>query len=227
MSADSVYVDPGVRKVIGLYAGVFNDEFYQMPVIRQLEFQADRLTEAHRHRDDAVCFQIGSWHPGLVGQPDVQILDYKFSIDDGRTTIAREYGSKDWVEAGANCLRRSDVTFEEAVNAMLSGDLSRLKGLLERTPGLLTARSAYGHHASLLHFAGTNGAESYRQVVPLNLAAIVDFLIASGADPASSADIYGGSTPRQLFETSSHSLASHVYSDVIAVFNKYQTPPTQ
>ena len=32
--------------------------------------------------------------------PDARILDYKFSIDDGRITVAREYGFKDWGEAG-------------------------------------------------------------------------------------------------------------------------------
>jgi hypothetical protein len=86
----------------------------------------------------------------------------------------------------------------------------------------MNARSQYGHHATLLHYAGTNGVESYRQVVPMNLAEIVDFLIASGADPASNAGIYGGSTPRQLFETSRHSHESNVHKDVMAVFQKYE-----
>jgi hypothetical protein len=73
-----------------------------------------------------------------------------------------------------------------------------------------------------LHYAGTNGVESYRQIVPLNLSEIVDFLIASGADVTSKANIYGGSTPRELFETSKHSHESGVHKDVIAVFKKYE-----
>ena len=87
---------------------------------------------------------------------------------------------------------------------------------------MISERSQYGHSATLLHYAGTNGVESYRQVVPLNLSEIVDFPIASGADLTSKANIYGGSTPSELFETSKHSYESGVDKDVITVFKKYE-----
>ena len=222
MSKDNVYVDPKVQKVLNLYADIFTGDFYSLPVRRQLELQADRLTEAHHNRDDSVCFQIGSWHPELVGKQDHQILDHVFSTDDGRITIAREYGFKNWDDVDVIGDRRSNVKFEKAVNTMLSGNLVLLKGLIEEIPDLISARSQYGHRATLLHYAGTNGVESYRQRVPLNLSEIVDFLIASGADVTSKANIYGGSTPRELFETSKHSYESNVHKDVIAVFKKYE-----
>jgi hypothetical protein len=221
-SKDNVYVDPQVQKVRKLYADLFTGDFYSLPVRRQLELQADRLTEAHHNRDDSVCFQIGSWHPELVGKQDEQILNHVFSIDDGRTTIAREYGFRNWNDVESIADRRSNVKFETAVNTMLSGNLVLLKGLVGETPDLISARSQYGHSATLLHYAGTNGVESYRQVVPLNLAEIVDFLIASGADLTSEANIYGRSTPRELFETSKHSYESEVFKDVITVFKKYE-----
>ncbi|MBZ5551743.1 MAG: hypothetical protein LAO21_03405 [Acidobacteriia bacterium] len=222
MSNDYMYVDPKVQKIRNLYADVFTGGFYSLPVRRQLELQADRLTEAHHNRDDSVCFQIGSWHPDWVGKPDEWILNHVFSIDDGRTTIAREYGFKDWNDVDSIANRRSNVQFEKAVNTMLSGNLSLLKGLIGETPELTRERSQYGHSATLLHYAGTNGVESYRQVVPWNLAEIVDFLIASGADLTSRANIYGGSSPRELFETSKHSYASNVHKDVITLFKKYE-----
>ena len=225
MSNNDVYVDPRVQKVIDLYADVIAGDFYSLPVSRQLEVQAARLTDAHHKGDDSVCFQIGSWHPGLVGKQDDAILNHRFSIDDGRTTIAREYGFKDWDGVNSNGPTRSNVKFENAVNTMLSGNLALLESLIGESPDLISARSQYGHSATLLHYAGTNGVESYRQVVPLNLAEIVDFLIASGADLKSKAAIYGGSTPRELFKTSKHSQDSGVYKDVIAVFNKYETGP--
>jgi hypothetical protein len=225
MSNDRVYVDPKIKKVLELYADLIVGDFYACPVGKQLELQAERLTEAHRNRDDSVCFQIGSWHPALVGQSDDRILSQAFGIDDGRATIAREYGFKDWKEVDAIASRRSDATFEAAVNVMLSGNLTRLKELLEETPDLIGARSQYGHRATLLHYAGTNGVESYRQVVPLNLAEIVDALIASGADPTGEANIYGGSTPRALFETSKHSYESGVHAGVVTVFDKYDNGP--
>lgn len=222
MSKDNVYVDPQVQKVRKLYADVFTGDFYSLPVRRQLELQADRLTEAHHNRDASVCFQIESWHPELVGKQDEQILEHVFSIDDGRTTIAREYGFKNWNDVDSIGDRPSNVKFEKAVNTMLSGDMLLLKGLIGATPDLISARSQYGHSATLLHYAGTNGVGSYRQVVPLNLADVVDFLIASGADLTSKANMYGGSTPRELFETSKHSYESGVDKDVIAVFKKYE-----
>ena len=81
-------------------------------------------------------------------------MDHVFSMDDGRTTIAREYGFKDWNDVDSIGDRRSNVRFEKAVNAMLSGNLSLLKGLIEETPNLTSARSQYGHSATLLHYAG-------------------------------------------------------------------------
>lgn len=217
-----MYVDPKVQKVLDLYAGVFTADFYSLPVRQQLAIQADRLTEAHHARDESVCFQIGSWHPALIGEPDDRILDHVFSLDDGRTTIAREYGFQDWDDVASIADRRSNVTFEMAVNALLAGDLLSLKGLTGTAGDLTSARSRYGHGATLLHYAGTNGVESYRQVVPANLAEIVEFLIASGADPKSKANMYGGSTPRELFDTSKHSHDSGVHREVIAVFDKHE-----
>jgi hypothetical protein len=71
---DNVYVDPQVQKILNLYADIFAGDFYSLPIRRQLELQADRLTEAHHNRDDSVCFQIESWHPELVGEQDEHIL---------------------------------------------------------------------------------------------------------------------------------------------------------
>jgi hypothetical protein len=220
--SNHLYVDPKIQKVIQLYGELLSRDFYSLPIRRKLYLQADRLTEAHRNRDDAVCFQIASWHPNLVGKSDARILEHVFGIDDGKLTIAREYGFKNWDDVESMQDRQSDVAFEIAVDTMLSGNLRSLKEQLREAPTLPNARSEYGHKATLLHYAGTNGVESYRQVVPLNLAEIVDFLIASGADQSSKADIYGGSTARELFESSKHSYESKVHRDVIDVFRKYE-----
>src|SRR5882762_8635805 len=136
MRNNDVYVDPKVQKVIRLYSDLLVREFYSLPIRRQLEFQADRLTEAHHNRDDSVCFQIASWHPDLVGKSDGWILDHAFGADDGKITIAREYGFKDWDEVQSIQDRQSDVGFEIAVNTMLAGNLSSLKEQLRETPDL-------------------------------------------------------------------------------------------
>jgi hypothetical protein len=221
----SVYIDPKVHRVIELYADILARDFHSLPIGTQLGLQAARLTAAHHNRDDSVCFQIGSWHPDLVGQSDERILNHPFSVDDAQVTIAREHGFKNWGGVEAIDRRVSDVAFENAVDTMLSGNLASLGEQVRKTPDLLSTRSQYGHSATLLHYAGTNGVESYRQIVPLNLAEIVDFLIAAGADQHSKANIYGGSTPRQLFESSKHSYESKVYKDVVGVFSKHEATP--
>lgn len=218
----AVYVDPAVRKVQQLYDGLFDAQFYTLPIGRQLELQAERMRNAHHDQNDAVCFQIASWHPTLVGKVDAQILGATLTMEDAKTTIAREYGFKDWGDMESVGETSSDVGFEDAVNTMLAGGLSSLKEQIGHRPDLLRARSRYGHGATLLHYAGTNGVESYRQVVPLNLSDIVEFLIASGADRESQANIYGGSTFRALFESSKHSHESKVHKKVIAILKKYE-----
>ncbi len=221
MSNVKVYIDPKVQKVRDLYADLLTAEFYSMPIRIQLELQAARLTEAHRRGNDAVCFQIGSWHPDLTGEPDERILEYAFSLDDASLTVAREFGYKSARDVEALADKGSSAAFERAVNTMLAGDLASLKTMIAARPELLYERSQYGHGATLLHYTGTNGVESHRQVVPSNLAEIVEFLIAAGADPSSKAEIYGRTAPRELFETSKHSHRSGVYGPVMSVFTKY------
>jgi hypothetical protein len=219
---ENIYIDREVQKLRELYEDLFNREFYALPIRTQLELQAEIMTKAHRDQDRAVVFQITSWHPELVGKSDAQILDYTFTMNDGRVTIAREYGYRDWDEVEAIEDRSSDADFEHAVNTMLAGDLSSLIEQIGERSNLVRARSKYGHGATLLHYVGANGVESYRQVVPLNLAKIVEFLLASGADHMCEANIYGGSTPRALFESSKHSYESRVHENVVEVFKKHE-----
>ena len=229
MGSGELYVDPKIRRVLVLYGDLLVEGFHSLPITKQLELLADRLTEAHRRGNDAVCFQIGSWHSALMGKADDEILASAFTLDDARMTIAREHGFTDWTAVRSLADEPSDTEFEDAVSIMMSGDLSSLAALLKHQPRLLTASSRYGHHATLLHYVGTNGVESYRQVVPPNLAAITELLLASGADPQSKADIYGGTTPRELFESSNHTFASNVHESVVRVFESYgvRSPSSQ
>ena len=131
--SNHLYVDPKIQKVIQLYGELLSRDFYSLPIRRKLYLQADRLTEAHRNRDDAVCFQIASWHPNLVGKSDARILEHVFGIDDGKLTIAREYGFKNWDDVESMQDRQSDVAFEIAVDTMLSGNLRSLKRTAKRS----------------------------------------------------------------------------------------------
>ena len=74
-----------------------------------------------------------------------------------------------------------------------------------------------------MHYTGSNGVEGYRQIVPSNLAEIVDFLLEVGADQKLEANVYGGCTARELMETSKHPYESGVIKEVQKIYNKYQT----
>lgn len=215
------HIDSDVRAVIDLYEGILSESLYTLPIRRQLEIQAECLSEAHRNGNPAVHFQISSWHPKLVGQPREEIMKFPFNLDDAKVTIAREHGFKDWSEVLVTGERSSNLKFERAVDAMLSGDIESLKAMVEDSPDLLNATSNYGHGATLLHYSGTNGVEAYRQIVPLNLADSVQFLIDAGAKVDRKAKIYGESTPLQLFESSKHSHESGIFESVMRIFREY------
>ena len=63
---------------------------------------------------------------------------------------------------------RVDRRFEAAADAVVAGDRVALETLLAEDPTLLRARSAYGHHATLLHHVAANGMEASRQRSPPN-----------------------------------------------------------
>ena len=53
--------------------------------------------------------------------------------------------------------------FEEAVDAVISGDIETLKSLLRREPSLIRMRSSRAHGAMLIHYVAANGVEDERQ----------------------------------------------------------------
>ena len=96
--------------------------------------------------------------------------------------------------------------FEQAADAIVTGDTTRLTRLLKKHPDLPRARSTRRHNATLLHYVAANGIEDYRQKTPQNIVQITKLLLDSGAgaDVNAIADLYGGSTTLSLTATSAH-----------------------
>ena len=84
------------------------------------------------------------------------------------------------------------AAFERAADAVVDGDLDALRRLLAERPALATARSQRPHHGTLLHYVGANGVEHWRQRTPANAVAIINCLVASGADPNAVCHTYQG-----------------------------------
>ncbi|HVU57881.1 MAG TPA: ankyrin repeat domain-containing protein [Puia sp.] len=99
----------------------------------------------------------------------------------------------------------SNPRFEEAVDALIAGDAPALQAMLRDDPELIRVRSTRSHHATLLHYIGTNGVEDERQKYPPNALEMLDLLLAAGADVNAEADLYGGgATTLGLVATSIH-----------------------
>jgi hypothetical protein len=132
------------------------------------------------------------------------------ALTGAQFVIARAHGFASWPTFAAHLdglgSAASPVsTFETAAEAVVAGDIATLQRLLREQPALIRARSTREHRATLLHYAAANGVENYRQQTPGNAAAIVQTLLAAGAEVDAEAEMYGGGcTTLGLVATSIH-----------------------
>ncbi len=212
-----VYVSEQVREVERLHRDLLTDGCRQLSIRNQLDQQAHRIVEGHKAGDRAVVTHITCWHPKLLCRSADDIMNSDFTEDDARQTIAREYGFTDWADVEARGSAPPDPAFELAVDTFLRGDVEQLGMLLSADPPLVRRRSSFGHRATLLHYVGSNGVETYRQQVPMNLAGIARLLVEAGADVNARAWMYGGSTALGLLVTSDHPVKAGVAAEVAKV----------
>src|SRR3954454_15938177 len=123
--------------------------------------------------------------------------------------VAREHGFESWPKFAAHVQALSDAAsgvaaFEAAVDAIVSGDINTLRGLLAARPELVHARSTREHRSTLLHYVSANGVEDFRQKTPQNIVDITNLLLDAGCDVNAESEAYGGSTTILLVATSVH-----------------------
>jgi ankyrin repeat protein len=112
--------------------------------------------------------------------------------------------------------------FEQAVDAIVSGDLATLDRLLKKYPQLIRARSHRKHRSTLLHYVSANGVEDFRQKTPENIVEITRRLLLAGADVNAESDAYGGrSTTFGLAATSCHPEEAGVQLPLLGVLMDY------
>ncbi len=140
---------------------------------------------------------------------------------EAQAIIAREHFFDSWdafaAFAAAGRDPRSPVArFEAAADAIVGGDLATLTRLLREDPGLIQARSARRHRATLFHYVGSNGIEGFRQRAPKNLVAIAGALLDAGADVNATAPMYGADdTTLGLAATSIHPVLAGVLEPLL------------
>ena len=132
------------------------------------------------------------------------------TLANAQFVIARSHGFISWPGLAKHIEQLSSnssavAQFEQAADAIVSGDLRTLKRLLRENPKLVRERSTREHCATLLHYTSANGIEGYRQKTPKNIVEIARHLLKSGAQVDAEADVYGGGcTTLGLAATSVH-----------------------
>jgi hypothetical protein len=143
------------------------------------------------------------------------------ALADAQFVIARSHGFESWAKFVRSlealvASQSSESRFEAAADAIVDGDISVLKRLLDEEPGLVGARSMREHGATLLHYVSANGVEAYRQRTPGNIVEIADVLLRAGAEVDAAANVYGGgSTALGLVATSVHPERAGVQEDLL------------
>jgi hypothetical protein len=132
-------------------------------------------------------------------------------LADAQFVVARSHGFESWpkfvrgLEALGHGASSDEARFEAAADAIVDGDISALRRLLEEEPGLIRMRSMRAHGATLLHYVAANGVEGYRQRTPQNIVEIAEFLLRAGTEVDATANVYGGgATALGLAATSGH-----------------------
>jgi hypothetical protein len=132
------------------------------------------------------------------------------TLTDAQFFVAREHGFASWPKFASHLadLARANSpvsNFENAVEAIISGNVRLLKKTLQDDPGLVWARSTRDHRSTLLHYVSANGVEDFRQKTPENIVEITEMLLDAGAEVDAESDAYGGgSTTLGLVATSIH-----------------------
>jgi ankyrin repeat protein len=142
-------------------------------------------------------------------------------LADAQFLIAREHGFASWPKFARHVedLQHAgspDSQFEQAADAIVSGDTATLRRLLNETPELIRQRSSREHRSTLLHYVSANGIEDFRQRTPPNIVEITRLLLDSGAHVNAESDAYRGhSMTLGLVATSVHPEAAGVQIELM------------
>ena len=131
-------------------------------------------------------------------------------LADAQLVVARLHHIESWprlLEYG-DALDRKDPAvsrFENAVDAIVTGNTFALRDILLGSPAIIHQRSTRAHASTLLHYVSANGVEDYRQVTPANIVDVARTLLDAGAEVDAESGAYGGgSTTLGLTATSAH-----------------------
>jgi Ankyrin repeats (3 copies) len=193
------------------------------PDLQQYKKQAKELLKSARGGDRDALRRIRDHHPRFANASEAALREAALVLADAQLAIARAHDFESWQKFAAHikAVTGADsavAEFEDAVDAIVRGDIETLTRLLARRPDLIRARSTRRHHSTLLHYVGANGVEGYRQRTPKNAVQVAAVLLDAGSEIDAVADMYGGATTLGLVATSCHPRDAGVQSPLIDVF---------
>ena len=213
----SIYTPEVVQEILVFYGPLLELSKFEGEISQHLNQLSERLYEGIQQGHHGALTEVNNYHPECLGIPIESLKKKDLTLETAQQTIASEYGFKDMrsvIEQGGNY----KPLFEEAVFLLLQGDLPALRKRITAHPELLTARSHYGHGATLLHYTANNGIEIWRQVVPENLPEIAKWLINQRADKNATMSVYGGHhAPYFLATSSAHPYDAGIAAELLAV----------
>ncbi len=165
---------------------------------------AARMWEGVQIKNPTILSEISNYHWSHLGKSTAILASVVLTEHDCKQTIANQYGFRRWTEV-MHMDNAYNLEFEYTINDMLAGNLEMVKNRISKNKGLVNKKSYYGHRATLLHYAASNGVELWRQKVPLNLPEIVGYLIEQGINKKAKMKVYGGEyTAGELLLSSAH-----------------------
>jgi len=162
--------------------------------LQQYHQEAEALIDALGAGAEAAQWRFKWLHPRFRGKSIAEVKAATLDLTDAQAVIALEYGFENWAALASfteAVSRDGAVTrFENAVEAVISGDVEALRSMLREHPDLVRARSTLRHHATLLHYIAANGVEGGRQRTPANALEVTKILLEAGAEVDALADMY-------------------------------------
>lgn len=191
----------------------------------ELSRMAHETYAAYTEQSPEVYERIRAHFKRFENASDDEIQNGIFTMVDAHQLIAMEHGFEDWSAFLDSFEDEVDDVFEEAVDAVVEGDIETLRSLLQQHPNLIHAQSSRKHKVTLLHYCGANGVEDYRQKTPPNAVEIMELLLRSGAKPDATAKTYygqeSGQTTLNLLVTSYHPQAAGLQGKLVKTLVKY------
>jgi hypothetical protein len=195
-----------------------------LPSHPQLGYYKKLAKDLVKACDDAAALHAWAtrFAPDQVERVETHIQSAKIGkLAEAQFLIARAHGFASWpkfarhVEALQHA-GSEDSKFEQAADAIVSGDIATLRRLLDESPELIRQRSSREHRSTLLHYVSANGIEDFRQRTPPNIVDITRLLLDAGVGVNAESDAYGGrSMTLGLVATSVHPEAAGVQIELM------------